>query len=56
MALTTAGAFTEFVSKISLTEPQRITVGSRRTKTHEYLSTSFGPDTDMRLLRTSLIG
>jgi len=56
MATTTAGAFNEFVNKISLTGAQSTIVSGRRSTTHSYLAASFGANSDMPLVRTSLIG
>ncbi len=56
MATTTASSFSEFLKKLSLSSAQQSTVSGRRSTTHDYLVSSFGPDTDMPLLRTTLIG
>lgn len=56
MATTTAKAFDEFHGKLLPTDKQHETIKARRDKTHEYLLSSFGSDSDMPLMETTLIG
>lgn len=56
MALTAAAAFNEFKGRISLTSTQQAVVQARTKQADQYLSGPFSNASDMRLLRTKLIG
>lgn len=56
MATNTAEAFDEFKAKLQPTPAQQETIESRRDVTHRYLAESFGPASNLPLIRTTLIG
>ena len=56
MTLTTAQAFSSFIDTISLTEPQKLEVSAKRTKTDGYLREAFPSSSNMPLSRCILIG
>lgn len=56
MALTVGQAFTEFDAKLSPTTAQLQTISGRRESVHGYLGQSFGPTSNMPLMRTKVIG
>lgn len=56
MAVSTRAAFDDFYQIIKPTQAQMQDVSNKRLSTHNFLSQSFGSDSDMPLLRTTLIG
>jgi hypothetical protein len=56
VALTVAQAFNEFDGKLRPTTAQLQTISGRRESVHGYLTQSFGPTSNMPLLRTKVIG
>ena len=56
MVATTQEAFDQFVKTITPSLVQYTKIENRRSTTHNYLVKSFGPESDMPLLRTVLIG
>jgi SMODS domain-containing protein len=56
VALTTAKAFDGLHDNLLLTDPQVATIKGRRDSVKEYLQEYFRPDSDMPLLRATLIG
>ena len=56
MSLTTAQAFTSFITTISLTDKQKLEVSTKRSATEGYLRSAFPSSSNMPLSRCILIG